>query len=127
MCEPSPKPRRYGRVKTLRTQTLVALAGLALFAFTGSVALAFVGVLLWGAGIALGFPVGMSAGADDPKMAAPRVSVISSIGYCAFLGGPPLIGFLAERDTVLHALTAVMVTLVIASVITPAIRPLQPQ
>ena len=118
---------RYGRVKTLRTQTLVALAGLALFAFTGSVALAFVGVLLWGAGIALGFPVGMSAGADDPKMAAPRVSVISSIGYCAFLGGPPLIGFLAERDTVLHALTAVMVTLVIASVITPAIRPLQPQ
>ena len=117
---------RYGRVKTLRTQTVVALAGLALFAFTGSVALAFVGVLLWGAGIALGFPVGMSAGADDPAMAAPRVSVISSIGYCAFLGGPPLIGLLAERDTVLHALTAVMVALVIASVITPAIRPLRP-
>jgi len=54
------------------------------------------------------------------------VSVISSIGYCAFLGGPPLIGLLAERDTVLHALTAVMVALVIASVITPAIRPLRP-
>ena len=27
---------RYGRVKTLRTQTLVALVGLGLFAFTGS-------------------------------------------------------------------------------------------
>ena len=40
--------------------------------------------------------------------AAPRVSVISSIGYCAFLGGPPLIGFLGQRYTVLHALTAVL-------------------
>jgi hypothetical protein len=55
------------------------------------------------------------------------VSVISSIGYCAFLGGPPLIGFLAEQDTVLHALTAVMVTLVIATAITPVIRPLTPK
>jgi hypothetical protein len=40
----------------------------------------------------------MSAGADDPAQAAPRLSVISSIGYCAFLGGPPLIGFLGEQD-----------------------------
>ena len=45
-------------------------------------------------GISLGFPVGMSAGADDPARAAARVSVVSSIGYCAFLAGPPLIGFL---------------------------------
>jgi cyanate permease len=46
----------------------------------------------------LGFPVGMSAAADDPHGAAVRVSVVSSIGYTAFLAGPPLIGLLAEPD-----------------------------
>ena len=46
----------------------------------------------------------MSAGADDPALAAARVSVISSIGYCAFLAGPPLIGFLGDQASVLHAL-----------------------
>ena len=44
----------------------------------------------------------MSAAADDPPMAAPRVSVVASIGYCAFLGGPPLIGFLGDHFTVLR-------------------------
>ena len=52
---------------------------------------AFAGAVLWGLGTSLGFPVGMSAGADEPEMAAARVSVIASIGYCAFLGGPPLV------------------------------------
>ena len=47
-------------------------------------------------------------------MAAPRVSVIASIGYVAFLGGPPLIGFLGQHTGVLHALTAVAVLLALA-------------
>jgi hypothetical protein len=29
----------------------------------------------------------MSAGADDPHLAPGRLSVIASIGYCAFLAG----------------------------------------
>jgi fucose permease len=117
---------RFGRVTALRSMTVIALAGLALFTLTESIPLAFAGVILWGIGIALGFPVGMSAGADDPAKAAPRVSVISSIGYCAFLGGPPLIGFIGEQDTVLHALIAVMIGLALATLIAPAIRPLNP-
>jgi hypothetical protein len=30
----------------------------------------------------------MSTAADDRTAAARRVSVVASIGYCAFLGGP---------------------------------------
>jgi MFS family permease len=114
----------YGRVPVIRALTLLAVAGLLLFAF-GPTPVAFVGAMLWGVGISLGFPVGMSAGADDPARAAPRVSVISSIGYCAFLGGPPLIGFLGQRYTVLHALTAVLVVLAIAGLLAGAVRPLE--
>jgi len=115
----------YGRVPVIRALTVVAVVGLVMFCFGPSTPVAFAGTLLWGAGISLGFPVGMSAGADDPAQAAPRVAVISSIGYCAFLGGPPLIGFLGEQDTVTHALIAVMVALALATLIAGVIRPLK--
>jgi len=117
---------RYGRVPVVRTLALIGLVGLLIFVFAPTSPLAFVGVLLWGLGISLGFPVGMSAGADDPKLAASRVSVIASIGYCAFLAGPPLIGFLGDQLTVLRALTAVVALLALAALITAAIREPEP-
>ena len=68
----------------------------------------------------------MSAAADDPKAAAARVSVVASIGYCAFLGGPPLIGFLGEHVTVLRALLVVAVLLALATLLINAVRPIAP-
>ena len=115
---------RYGRVVVVRAQGVLAIIGLLLFVYGHAVPLAFVGLLLWGVGASLGFPVGMSAAADDPAAAAGRVSVVASIGYCAFLGGPPLIGYLGEHVTVLHALMAVAVVLALATLITGAMRPL---
>ena len=114
---------RYGRAAVVRGLAVVALAGLLLFAFGPDTPLAFVGALLWGIGASLGFPVGMSAAADDPAAAAARVSVVASLGYCAFLGGPPLIGFLGSRVGVLHALTAVAVLLAFATLVAGALRP----
>ena len=114
---------RFGRVIVIRVLTVICLVGVLLFVFGSYVIVAFAGAVLWGVGLALGFPVGMSAGADDPAMAAPRVSVIASIGYCAFLAGPPLIGFLGDHFTVLRAVLAVAVLLAMAIMITGAIRP----
>ena len=79
--------------------------------------------MLWGAGASLGFPVGMSAAADEPAAAAARVSVVASIGYVAFLGGPPLIGFLGEHVGVLKALTVVAVLLGVAALLAGSLRP----
>jgi predicted MFS family arabinose efflux permease len=116
---------RYGRVAVCRIMAATSVAGLLLFVFGGHPALAFVGAVLWGAGLSLGFPVGMSAGADEPAYAASRVSVIASVGYLAFLGGPPLIGFLGEHVGVLHALTAVAVLLAMAVAIAGNVAPLR--
>ncbi len=115
---------RYGRVPVVRALTILALLGLLLFVFGSSMPAVFAGALLWGFGVSLGFPVGMSAGADDPEKAAVRVSVIASIGYCAFLAGPPLIGFLGEATTVLRALMSVAALLAIAMLVAGALRPL---
>lgn len=114
---------RYGRVVVVRLLALLATIGVVVFAFGGSMVIAFVGAVLWGLGVSLGFPVGMSAGADDPTRAAARVSVIASIGYVAFLAGPPSIGFLADHFDVLHALLAVGVLLALAATIGGVVRP----
>ena len=52
------------------------------------------------------------------------MSVIASIGYCAFLAGPPTIGFIGDRTSVLRALASVAVLLGIAALIAASVRPL---
>jgi predicted MFS family arabinose efflux permease len=115
---------RFGRVVVVRAQALLAIAGILVFVFSPVPALAFAAVLLWGVGASLGFPVGMSAASDEPTAAAGRVSVVASIGYCAFLAGPPLIGYLGQHVTVHRALIAVAVVLALATLATGALRPL---
>jgi cyanate permease len=115
---------RYGRVPVLRATAALGLAGLLLVLLGGSTPVAMAGAVLWGLGAALGFPVGMSAAADDPARAAVRVSVVSSIGYTAFLAGPPLIGLLAEQAGILQALFVVVGALALGLIAAGAARPL---
>lgn len=115
---------RFGRVVVVRWLALVAVIGLVIFVFSPSIPLAFIGMVFWGLGASLGFPVGMSAASDDPAAAAGRVSVVASIGYCAFLGGPPLIGFLGNHITVVKALAVVAVLLAVAALLATNLRPL---
>jgi MFS family permease len=115
---------RFGRVAVVRGLALVSLLGLTLFVFGPATPWAFAGAALWGIGASLGFPVGMSAASDEPTASASRVSVVASIGYCAFLSGPPLIGFLGSRFGTLHALLAVAVLLAAAALLAGALRPL---
>ncbi|MBT2555355.1 MFS transporter [Arthrobacter sp. ISL-5] len=115
---------RYGRVAVLRASMAAAAAGLGLFVFAGNIWLAAVGAALWGVGAALAFPMGMSAAADDPKHAAARVSVVSTIGYVAFLAGPPLLGYLGDLTGIHLALLAIVVPILVALVLAGAAKPL---
>jgi len=118
---------RWGRVAVLRASCGLAATGLALVVFGPSTATAFAGAALWGLGTALGFPVGMSAAGDDPARAAARVSVVASVGYTAFLAGPPLIGLLGDEVGVLRALTVAGAMLALAFLLASATRPLSPR
>ncbi|ARU52294.1 MFS family permease [Cellulosimicrobium cellulans] len=115
---------RYGRVTVLRLGAALALVGLLLFTLSPSIWLALLGVVAWGMGAALGFPVGMSAASDDPARAAVRVSVVATIGYSAFFMGPPLIGFLAEHVGYRAALLVIAVPVVVGLLVVGATRPL---
>lgn len=113
---------RFGRVPVLRASFLLASIGLVMLIVVPNPWVAAVGAVLWGLGAALGFPVGMSAAADDPTTAAARVSAVATIGYFAFLVGPPVIGFLGEAAGLLPALLVVLVLCAIGVLVSGAAR-----
>lgn len=111
-----------GRIAVLRTLFVLAILGCLLVVF-GTTWLAYVGSVIWGVGASLGFPVGMSAAADDSQRAAMRISTVATIGYLAFLAGPPLLGFLGDQFGILHALLAVGAISLLALFVVPAVGP----
>lgn len=115
---------RFGRVNTLRVLAVLATVGMLLFILAPTLPLVFVGAALWGAGASLGFPLGMSAAADDPEKAAARVSATATIGYLSFLCGPPVLGFISEHIGLLNTLYIIVVLVVASGLFSSAARPI---
>jgi fucose permease len=116
---------RFGRVPVLQCSAGVALLGLALVILVAQPVISIIGVVLWGLGSSLGFPVGMSAAADNPDGSAARVSAVATVAYSAFLIGPPLIGGIAEVTGLLSALWMVVALIAMSFLAAPAAKPPQ--
>nr|WP_246017466.1 MFS transporter [Micromonospora pisi] len=114
---------RWGRVPVLFATLALAIVGVTIAVLAPSQPVALAGVALWGLGASLGFPVGMSAAADDEDRAPARVSVVATVGYTAFLAGPPAVGFLGDHVGTLRALLIVPILLVPALALVPVTRP----
>ncbi|MCC2336710.1 MFS transporter [Cellulomonas wangsupingiae] len=112
---------RYGRVAVLRASGASSVVGLLLFGFAPTFALAAAGVVLWGVGAALAVPIGIAAASDDPVRAAGRVAVVSAFASMASLVAPPVLGLAAESVGARHALTLIVVAMVLSVVVAPAV------
>lgn len=115
---------RFGRVRVLQVLAILAGAGVLLVIFSGNFVLVAIGCALWGLGVSLGFPLGVSAASDNPVNSAARVSAVATIGYFAFLVGPPVLGYLAEHVTLLQAFLLVFALIVVAGMFSTFARPL---
>jgi fucose permease len=123
---------RYDPVRVVRGSALLVLAGTGLlvlgaYAADGDggpalLAVAALAALLWGLGAALGFPMGMSAASADPVNSAARVGVVSTVGYTAFIAGPPLLGTLGHAVGTAQSMLAVSVAVLLAVVTAGAVR-----
>lgn len=116
---------RFGRVTVLRVLAVAAASGILLFILGTSLPVTLIGAALWGIGASLGFPLGMSAAADDPAKAAARVSAAATIGYVAFLGGPPVLGLISEHIGLLNTLFILVALVVASGLFSGAARPLR--
>ncbi|MDM4763304.1 MFS transporter [Galbitalea sp. SE-J8] len=114
---------RLGRMRSVRLSMLAAVLGILVVVLVPWPAIAVAGVVVWGLGAALGYPLSMSAAADDPDGAPARVAAVATVGTVAQLGGPSIIGGLGSVVGVLHAFLLPMAILATASLTTPALRP----
>jgi len=115
---------RIGRVWTLRALSVAAGVGLIVFILAPNLPVAFIGVALWGAGASLGFPLGMSAAADDPRKAAASVSAAATIGYIAFLCGPPVLGWVSHQIGILNTLWIIVALIAMSGLASGAAKPI---
>lgn len=107
---------RFGRPAVLCASALIGAAGLALIIFVDNQAVAAGAAILWGLGTALGFPVALSAAGASGDRPDARVAFAATLGYIAFLVGPPALGFLGEDFGLRSAFIAVLALVVCAAV-----------
>ncbi|MEE4591173.1 MFS transporter [Streptomyces sp. DSM 41524] len=117
---------RYGRAAALCASAVVGAVGIALVILVDNQAVAAAAAVLWGIGASLGFPVALSAAGDSGDNSAARVSLAATVGYVAFLVGPPSLGHLGEQFGLRNALLLVLILVVAASFVTPAARTARP-
>jgi MFS family permease len=111
---------RLGETAVVSGGGVLAALGVVAAAWTSHLALAFVGLVAIGLGLANMFPVAMArAGA----LGGPRgVGLASTIGTTEMLVGPPVIGFLAGQFGLRTALTTVAVVATVAAALGIVVR-----
>ncbi|MBP1915310.1 MFS transporter [Lederbergia galactosidilytica] len=117
---------KFGRVAILRASALSAAVGLVIVIFGGNYYTAALGIVLWGFGSAYGFPIGLSAAGDNPHGVAARVGAVTTVGYMAFLVGPPVLGAIAESIGLLRSLIFVLIGVTVAGLLAHAAKPVSP-
>jgi MFS family permease len=113
---------RIGKGRALQLLAGIGVAGILLVILSSpNVVLGWIGAALWGAGVALGFPLFLSA-AGEGENSARRVSFVASWGYAAFLAGPPLLGLLADTVGMLNMYYVMAALMVMALFAARAVR-----
>jgi MFS family permease len=105
----TPVVNRFGRVRTLRSGAVVTAVGVLVLLAVPELSVGYLGALLWGLGIALAFPLAMSAAGETPGRGSSAIATVATIAYTGFLVGPPLIGTIASEVGLDNALRLVLV------------------
>ena len=113
---------RFGPTRCLVAGSTLAALGLLATAVVPVAAVGYVGFALAGAGLAASFPLALSLAGDAGKRGdgtggEREIGFVTAIAYTGFLGGPPIIGGIAQVSD--YSVAFVFVALV-AALILPA-------
>ena len=118
---------RWGREVVLRRAALVGVAGILIIilgpTWFGDAALyvAWGASALWGVGVALAFPLFLSAAGEGAESAR-GVALVATCGYTSFLVGPPALGFLGQAIGLLGMFWVLAGCLVVAAFVARGAR-----
>ena len=115
---------RYPVEKLARCLVALAILGLLIVLLSPVIWMSFVGVALLGLGVALGFPIAVSAASVlEGRSSASNVAILTQMTLCGFLIGPPMIGLIAEMSDMRIGLSVLLPVLVIAFRFAKSLRP----
>ncbi|WP_457580374.1 MFS transporter [Ensifer canadensis] len=114
----------YGPVAVARTCGLASILGLLLVAVSPAAWLALVGFAAMGFGVSVGFPLAVTAAADQKDRPAPAsVAILSFVALLGFLIGPPMIGLVAEYSDMRLGLGMLVPFLAVSLLLTGMLKP----
>jgi predicted MFS family arabinose efflux permease len=112
-----------GRWYTILASALVTAAGVALFMLVNVVELPYLALVLWGAGMAIGFPMSVNAMGDDPVMAPARINMIVTVVYISSMSVGPALGALGQAAGIYTAFGIPLVVLLVAAALSKVTKP----
>jgi len=96
---------RFGETRVIRISGLASTVGICIFALAPSTLWVFIGAAISGAGVAIVFPLAVTAAANRPgRSSADNVAALNMVAFTAFLVAPPVIGFLSDAIGLRYAL-----------------------
>ncbi|MBO6758131.1 MAG: MFS transporter [Roseibium sp.] len=88
---------RFGPVKVVRISGCAAFVGTVLIVWGANIWVVWLGCAIMGLGNAVIFPVAMSRAAADPVLSpGTAIAAVATLGYGAYLLGPPVLGFIGQ-------------------------------
>lgn len=114
---------RFGAPALTRGAGLLGAAGISATLLSGDPVVAALGFACLGAGLSTVIPTVFRAAGAAGSSAGAGIAAVSTVGYTAFLVGPPAIGFLADATSLPLALSLLVVLCGAIAVLAPATGP----
>ena len=111
-----------GRFRTVLISTLVTAAGIFVFMLGEVIALPFLGLVLWGLGMSMGFPMAVAAMSDDPRKAPFRINMIITVVYISSISVGPALGSVGEVAGIYVAFSIPLALMILSAILSPVTK-----
>jgi MFS family permease len=113
---------KLGRFQSIMLSAILTAAGISVFVFDSVIQMPYLGIALWGMGLALGFPMSVNSMSDDPAKAAPRINMIITVVYISSILVGPVIGTIGQVFSIYAAFAVPLALMLVSAFISPVTK-----
>jgi hypothetical protein len=96
--------------------------GILIFIFDSVISQPYLGLILWGAGLALGFPMAGNALSDDPVRSPARINLMITLVYFSSVSVGPALGSLGQEFGLYISFILPLVLMLASAILSPATK-----
>jgi fucose permease len=111
-----------GRFRTVLFSAFVTALGILIFMLVEIIALPYLGLVLWGWGMAMGFPMAVSTMGDDPTKSSHRINMIITVVYISSISVGPLLGSVGQLAGIYVAFGIPLVLMLVSALLSPVTK-----